>query len=248
MGVDASMYVVVPTALSDHAIERVAVEMQCRFRNAGLRTSPTGQYRADGLPYHCLERADPYPEKILEHAHAGRAFTVLYVLWWQSYYGPNYERGDLPEILAVARFLRGRWNSAEVWYGGDDRVELLDARTEAALWRHFVGKRGVDYFATMGHRGLSQLKMRCDHCDIELACSRVSADQEGWYCVSCGRHWTVEYNKPGQGGIHKIKEMIETLPDYATKVGEPPREVLPPGARHDHAPARTDPRDPPRRR
>lgn len=54
------------------------------------------------------------------------------------YYGPEYERGDLPIYLALRRWFRSRLPGCEVWYGTDDDMQLLDDAAEQELWDHFV--------------------------------------------------------------------------------------------------------------
>ncbi len=208
MGVDARMFAIVPVALSDEALRHVAVLMQSRIRNAGLRCDPIGRYSRP--PHHCLERAAlaDLPDNMIAALSERSPLVaphVLHVLWWQSYYGPRYERGDLPEILAVARFLRTTI-TAEIWYGGDDRATLLTTQDEHDLWAHFISLQGADYFAKMGHP-YEQTKVRCDFCNLDCANNSSNGSRQGWYCVSCGRHW-----------VRDGKRLTETRADYKTPV------------------------------
>ncbi len=184
MGIDAEMFVRIRHEVSSKELRRRGVDHFFIYRPGSEYGPEEGQ--------HCLEFVDEYeqdgptitPEK-------GETFVQVHLQ--TRYYGPGYERGNLPLILNVARFLRVTFAPCEVWYGGDSSgviAEHLDDALEAQLFAHFAGERGRAYFANSGSR---RERPRCDFCDVDLAGYGGGSDGgELFYCNGCGQHLSVK--------------------------------------------------------
>ena len=115
MGLDAKMSVVYSGYLSPKTFETLEADTDNAFGR------------------HLMGRANHLGDSCLEwDGH------VIHVLLTGRYYGPGYERGDLPVYLALRRWFRSRLPGCEVWYGADEASELLDDEAEEQLWDHFV--------------------------------------------------------------------------------------------------------------
>lgn len=96
------------------------------------------------------------------------------------YYGPGYERGNLPLILAVSRWLRDRIPGCIVWYGGDESVSELTPEREQLLWDHFVTVGHKPYMSTEpGDEG----PICCGHYMTRFGWGGGYA---AWRCPGCG--------------------------------------------------------------
>ena len=115
MGLDAKMFVVPRRPLTLDDFEMLEADTDNAF-GRHLRG------RANHLGGSCLEW----------DGH------VIHVLLTGRYYGPGYERGDLPFYLSLRRWFLSRLPRCEVWYGADEAVELLTDAAEEKLWDHFV--------------------------------------------------------------------------------------------------------------
>jgi hypothetical protein len=108
-------------------------------------------------------------------------------LW--RYYGDGYERGPLPMILAVCRFVRDL-TGGTVWYGSDcgGWREVTDDYMEE-LWAHFVMEGHAPYLrASSDHP--------CPECNGPTWKSGFGPWGDSWSCSGCG--WT---NVPKGEGI-----------------------------------------------
>jgi hypothetical protein len=189
MGVDAQMLVRTKRAVTPAEVKRIAVQMQIAFGHDGVLTvwSPNAAY----VPYkggrHCLEIIERY-EQDGPAIKPRKGETLVEVSLGTRYYGPGYERGDLPGILAVARYLRAAFKPCEVWYGGDSSgicAEHLNDELESSLWEHFCSQASREYFSS----GSKTSAVRCDFCDIPANNNMWGGGKTGHYCPSCGAHW-----------------------------------------------------------
>jgi hypothetical protein len=149
MGIDAEMFVRVKRQVPDSEIRALRLAIGGAFGHGRFWISKktTGEARMtaseewdDSANRHMLERVTVYEQDgpSLRPA-AGETFLRVYLT--TRFYGVGYERGDLPFILTLARFLRDSIPGGEVWYGGDSsgvRAEPLDEAMEKSLWDHFV--------------------------------------------------------------------------------------------------------------
>lgn len=121
--------------------------------------------------------------------------TVLDCAIATRHYAPGYERGDLPFILAVIRWLEVRLPGVPIYYDADRQfVELADASWQDTIWRHFCE---VGHKPYMGGRGKDS-GPTCDHCNRPTRRYLWGGfDQTGaWYCPGCG--WRVHSTDGGQ--------------------------------------------------
>lgn len=146
MGVDARMYVtgVVPT---QKQADDLAYDLGEAFGSSRFWIWDADDFSktSRAVVLHVPDDADEW-EPVRERGYEVRIAT--------RYYGEGYERGDLPFVLAVARWMRDRLPGCVVWYGGDDQVYPLDAEREQALWNHFVVVGGKPYRSSWGEGSL----------------------------------------------------------------------------------------------
>lgn len=187
MGIDAEMFVRVNRAVTADEVKKKAVAMQVAFGPGPLFVARPG--RSYGQPHHSLAIVDVWRQDGPDiDPEPGETFIKVYL--WTRYYGPGYERGDLPAILAVARYLRTVFEPCEIWYGGDSSgvcAEHLDDALEAELWTLFCSEHARDYFSKGFMRSTSLV--RCDFCDLDANQGMFSRDTNGYVCPSCDQHW-----------------------------------------------------------
>ncbi|MEM8947636.1 MAG: hypothetical protein AAGD11_20870 [Planctomycetota bacterium] len=73
---------------------------------------------------------------------------ILHLRLCTPYYGPAYERGYWPEIVAALEFLRRRIPDGRVWYGRDDGdwVREVTSQSLEELWSHWATHGGRPYY------------------------------------------------------------------------------------------------------
>lgn len=182
MGVDAEMVVVAPQVLTDRDLLRLAYETCGGFGTERFFISRDDTY---GGPHHALTPGTSYA--LDPHPEPGYVFTVRL---WQSYYGPGYERGDLPFLLGLRRWFESKLPGARVYYGGDsgEALTLLDDDVERELWQHFITHQRFPYIthkrSLLGGDGIDT--PHCDLCDEDLLRNGFGANYGGFWCAGCG--------------------------------------------------------------
>lgn len=168
MGVDAEMFVRVKRAVPDDEVRKLRYALASAFGASRFFIHRGAQATGEALlddedeeaswdahHRHCLHRTAAYRQDGLDIVpEPGETFLRVHL--WTRYYGIGYERGDLPLILSVARFLRDL-TGGEVWYGGDSSgicAQPLDEAYEAELWRHFVENQHHPYRTDFGGEGI----------------------------------------------------------------------------------------------
>lgn len=64
------------------------------------------------------------------------------------FYGIGYERGPLPDILMLAKFIKANISDCSIWYGGDSSgccAQELTPKYEKELWNHFCDSINLEY-------------------------------------------------------------------------------------------------------
>jgi hypothetical protein len=89
--------------------------------------------------HHCIQKIEEYRQDgpVIAPVN-GQCFYEVHL--FVRYYGIGYERGPLPKILAVARWIRHRVPDSTILYGGDSsgiNAEILTPEFEQELWGHF---------------------------------------------------------------------------------------------------------------
>ena len=145
MGIDAEMFVKTKQEYTSEQVRHMAHNLAEAFGHGrftiirperGYSWLPNGQ--------HCLELVTEYEQDGPPISpENGEQFIRVHM--GTRYYGEGYERGDLPFITGVARWLEARIPDAEVWYGGDSSgvcASHFDKAYREKLW---------DLFCKTGH-------------------------------------------------------------------------------------------------
>lgn len=187
MGIDARIFVRTMKQITDDEIKRLSFEIGCafgaqrffRWRNHH-NISRIKRIEQDGPP------EDPDPGETMLEVHVST-----------RYYGPGYERGDLPFLVMVAEWLERRIPECEVWYGGDssgvcaapfgpeERSEMLD---------HFASPHGRDYFSSGNPLFSGAIAGSTDHpiCKLcnepmpQYGYGGMGSKRGMWSCGGCG--------------------------------------------------------------
>lgn len=189
MGVDAEMFVRTRrTDATETNVRRWSVEMCKRFGS--------GKFFLDKRPWsgdqqrHALSIV-PEWEQDGDTVYPEEGETFIRVHLWTRYYGPGYERGDLPFILSVARYLRDVicvLPSDDVWYGGDSSGICAEPLDEEWLWAHFVRVGHDTYRAASGldREAPPEGTPHCDFCGQFYRRNGWGASFAAYYCDGCG--------------------------------------------------------------
>jgi hypothetical protein len=104
---------------------------------------------------------------------------------WVRYYGEGYERGYLPNIIMIARWLEEGIPNCDVWYGDDtgSSLELFDRKRQEELFLHFV-KHGDAPYRRRFDGG--EIAHDCDFCEKPMIRSGWGAQYAVFYCPGCG--------------------------------------------------------------
>lgn len=200
MGIDAQLLVRTTDKVSQKQVQDAAYDMAEAFGvDHFWITRPI-----DGAgAHHCLQIVEVYTQDgpdILPKPGE----TLIEVSLWTRYYGPGYERGDLPLILAVAYWLEKRFPGAAVWYGGDSSgvlAEPFGLAEREVYWSHFCENGHKPYRGGWGQ----EIKKDCDFCCKLMVQAGWGANYALLYCPGCGlrlesrdggANWTEE--KKGQ--------------------------------------------------
>lgn len=111
---------------------------------------------------------------------------LLRVNLTDRYWGPGYERGNLPQLLAIAKWLEVK-TGGDVWYGGDSSGaagEKLDAEKREALWKHFLEK-GNPYFQREASFNDAPAPP-CPLCRHAASNCGGGRGKDFWICCGCG--------------------------------------------------------------
>lgn len=190
MGVGAVMFARTNEKLSDDQIRRLAFELKEGFGGAIWRQKGSDY----GLGLRRAKPADPSDEDAESNYGVPAAETLLRVNLWSRYYGPGYERGDPPTLIAIAQWLEAKIPGAEVWYGGDsgDTIERFDAMARQALWTHFLANGHRPYVNGFGNLGREAAAAPiCDFCREPTTACMWGGGRTGYRCDGCEGHWVV---------------------------------------------------------
>lgn len=186
MGIDAEMFVRTKEQVTKEQVLNWAYEIGSAFgskRFFGIRPD-----QGWGDPRHHLVIIDEYHQDGPSiFPDEGETFIRVYL--WTQYYGPEYERGDLPLIINVARWLEEKIPSAEVWYGGDSSGVLakpFGVAEREGLWKHFIAVGHAPYSDYFDRTDGVKAPI-CDMCDKALRCNGWGQNWRLFYCSGCGR-------------------------------------------------------------
>ena len=189
MGVDAKMFVDAAKVRTDAEIRRLSFEMGEAF--------PGKFYGSREEDRHFLEPVDEYwQDGPTLKPKDGCQFIEVHLV--TRYYGPDYERGDLPAILAVAEWLQARIPDGTVWYGGDSSgvcAKPLERHIKNRLWEHFVEHGHHPYNSHFDNDGVrpvtdphnpGQPRPVCEFCGgVPMLRNGYGKDYAAFYCEGC---------------------------------------------------------------
>jgi len=111
----------------------------------------------------------------------------LEVNLFSRYYGPGYKRGDWLRLRGIIEWLRRRFPTGSVWYGGDSSGVCASEMDDEAL------KEIDDVFYASGRYGYTHPKYRgqdgdvtCPRCQEGTANTGGEGDKSFHYCFGCG--------------------------------------------------------------
>lgn len=238
MGVDAEMFVRVPRVLTDVDVRAASVKMCIALGAHRFWVWPPDEHYPQGK--HALQicpRAKDLPKEDRYEARSSlrtrkKEETLIECNLSGRYYGPDYERGDLVSIAAVARYLQHIYPDGVVLYGGDSSEEKDEwtPEFEASLWDHLHSEAGRDYFqswnSTFASSGAPAVS--CSFCGIDAICNGGGPDKTIHYCPSCHQAWDrakisgkVTPRKEGRESESKIassRAMMDSALDSLAKV------------------------------
>lgn len=191
MGVDAMMFVGLKEKMGPLAVRRISADMAEAFgAERFFITLPSEAPDSfNRKPRHALEIMSKSEAQESE-AFSGRPEVRqwLTVNLWGRYYGDGYERGDLPFLYCLGRWLEIRFPGSVLLYGGDCDGDYQDfsAGSRDALFAHF---------ARVGHKpyngGFSSMvkgeRQTCEFCaGIPMNNYGGGQGQEFYRCDGCG--------------------------------------------------------------
>jgi hypothetical protein len=107
---------------------------------SALKLSAEDFYLSGPLQHVANANEGPIPV----HENAGFWYNLNI---WRSYYGPGYERGDLPLFVKCAEWLEERFPDCEIWYGhdvNDENLKVFDSKARTELMSYYSGPRKDD--------------------------------------------------------------------------------------------------------
>lgn len=191
MGVDAEMFLALPTPLTEREVIRLNYETYAGF-GTGLFTMgfpdlgrpkehaisvydpPIGQdWQGIFQPNGCEIPAD---WQVLEIHLVGR------------YWGPGYERGPWQDYAALMHFFRIKYPEGKLLYGGDSGfVQEMTKDLRKEFWQHFATYQGRPYY---GDRNIGNDDIAtpfCEFCQEPMVRNGWGANYAAFYCY-CGDH------------------------------------------------------------
>lgn len=134
MGIDAEMFVRTKAKVTKEDVREFAYRLGEAFGPENFWI-----WKDEGRIRHCLEIIKTYHQDGPDIKPArGETFIEVHIA--SRYYGPGYERGDLPLLVMVAEWLEENIPGSEVWYGGDSsgvEAEKFDKAARRRFLKHF---------------------------------------------------------------------------------------------------------------
>lgn len=216
MGVDARMCVRTKLAFTPEQIRALSWQIGAAFGTEAFYF----KYPQPTPPQPALALVESYAGwDSKQELRAPRGGSLIAVSLTGRFWGPGYERGDLPQLLAISKWLEVKTGpGAQVWYGGDSsgcEGVLLDAEKRDEYWQHFL-QRGNPYFERE-----SFLKTRPPSCPLcAHPCTSVGGggNQDFWRCSGC------DWSAITIGGV--LKPLGWGLPSGAFFEGKTAAEII----------------------
>jgi len=179
MGIDAEMFFKTRQAMDAPQVRALSVDLCEAF-------GPGRFWLFEESNRHALEPVEVYEQDgpDIEPADGEQFIRVRLAT---RYYGPDYERGDLPFIIEVAKWIEARIPDAVVYYGGDSSgvcAEPFDTQAREELFTHFAKVGHRPYGGYFDH---TTNRPTCDFCATEMLCTGGGGDREFYFCQGCGK-------------------------------------------------------------
>lgn len=199
MGIDAEMLVRTRYDFNEEELKNWRFELHDAFSSAVWASRKWNTRALAEIDVYEQDGPDVHPEpgeRFLSVALSGR------------YYGPAYERGPLPDFIAIAEWLERRIPEAVVWYGGDSSgvaIRPFGKAEREHLFAHFVQhghlpyggdprKGETDKLARFAGEELPTPPV-CDFCGIPMRrymWGGKFSSAAGYSCVGCDSAVTTE--------------------------------------------------------
>jgi len=115
------------------------------------------------------------------------------------YYGPGYERGNLPKYISIANWLEVRIPNSSIFYGGDSSgicAEPFDAKGRAKMWAHFCQYGHRPYTGAFGSFKNEGVTL-CSFCKTPMTDTGGGGGDTYLYCAGCGKR-RIKIGKTGE--------------------------------------------------
>lgn len=177
--------------LTERAVRLLAVDLAEAFGHQAFSIAKPGEWDHLKDGRHALSIITEYQED-------GPTITpepdeqFIQVHMMTRYYGIDYERGNLAQILSVADWMFRRLPiGSKLWYGGDSdgaRAIMLDRVAIAELWDHYCKVGHKPYHGALSgvfaHSGDTPT---CSFCaDTPMRSSGGVRNQRFFTCCGCG--------------------------------------------------------------
>ena len=182
MGIDARMCVLCTEKFSEEEVRTLSWEIGAAFgTEAFYYTYPQAE-----PPRPALSLIDRYEEFDSDQEMVPpRGGSLIRVELTERFWGIGYERGNLLQLLAIAKWLEVK-TGGQVWYGGDSsgaRGVLFDATEREKNWKHFLEK-GNPYFERESF--LKTSPPECPRFAPRASSAGGGGDRDFWICSGCG--------------------------------------------------------------
>ena len=191
MGIDAQMFAKTRAKLTEDGVRRLSVDLVSGFGREHFVL-----WNEEPDPHHALELTDVYTQDGPDIVPAkGETFVLAHLSG--RFYGPGYERGDLPTYIMVADWLERRIEGAEVWYGGDSSgvcAFKFDSHKREQFFAHFARQGNEPYESRRDvlAAGMKEQPV-CGFCKIGMhACGFNCGPKHDLltvYCPGCEEEW-----------------------------------------------------------
>ena len=205
MGVDAKMLVRHKGKLTDDEVRLLAADLSAAFwREPFMIARPGDKYTPEGR--HALEITERY-EQDGPDIEREEGDQFIRVNLFGRFYGKGYERGNWPQLYAIARWLKTRIAGCSVWYGGDSSGCCAEEMTDAFcddMWAHFIAEGHAPYAERKRSMPGDPPQPFCSFCKRAMsAYSWGPYKRVGFACASC------EYKCETVDGGVTFKEFAE---------------------------------------
>lgn len=186
MGIDIGMFVKIKgkeNFLSKKKVLALSYDICEAFGHDWFWIDREGRYDKAGK--HALEIVGVYYQDG-PSVYANKDTQLIEVSTIHRYYGEGYERGDLPKIYCVAKWLEDRITKGVVYYGGDSSgvlAEKFGHKEREALWKHFVKVGHEPYTSVFEEKDKSRM---CDFCQHKMTQYGFGQNYAAWICKGCG--------------------------------------------------------------